>query len=80
MFKSSVAKSLISMLGMDFKRFIFKIYVYICNYFKYWNVISLKKMSFIKKSYDIFHWPQKVSPPLLPLFLSLSRSLFFSMK
>jgi hypothetical protein len=63
------------MLIMDSKIhvFIFKMYIYICYYSKYWNEVLLKKMSF-KKSYDVLHWAQKVSPS----FVSLSHALSFT--
>jgi hypothetical protein len=61
---------------MDFKRYIFKVYVHMCYYSKYSNEI-LKKMPFIKNpmTYSI---GLKVSSPSLSL--SATHRIFFSMK
>jgi hypothetical protein len=51
---------------MDFKRFIFKFYTHICYYAKYWNQMSLKKMSFINNSMT-YSISRKSAPPILLL-------------
>jgi hypothetical protein len=71
LFKSSIAKILIIvlflkiMLIMDFQFFL--IYVYVYCYSKYWNEISLKKMSFIKNPITYCIGLKKVPHPRLSL-------------
>jgi hypothetical protein len=81
LFKSSIAKILIIvlflkiMLIMDFQKYCL-IYVHICYYSKYWNEILLKKLSFMKKHYNVFHCPKKCIPS--PFSLALCHTLYFS--